>query len=77
MNCNIQSPTMFARSPALQLLLMMFAGWVKRHQLRIIEYLKEENRVLAWVTGRFTSPMRRDVGWRERPRCWGGRFFVN
>ena len=37
---------MFALSPALQLLLMMFAGWVNRHQLRIIEYLKEENRVL-------------------------------
>ena len=33
---------MFALSPALQLLLMMFAGWVNRHQLRIIEYLKEE-----------------------------------
>jgi hypothetical protein len=37
---------MFALSPALQLLLMMFAGWINRHQLRIIEYLKEENRVL-------------------------------
>src|ERR1700674_4603807 len=46
MNCTIQSPTMFALSPALQLLLMMLAGWVNRHQLRIIEYLKEENRVL-------------------------------
>src|SRR6202521_1845878 len=45
-NCTIQSPTMFALSPALQLLLMMFAGWVNRHQLRIIKYLKEENRVL-------------------------------
>jgi putative transposase len=37
---------MFALSPALQLVLMMFSGWVNRHQLCIIEYLSEENRVL-------------------------------
>src|SRR2546421_336106 len=30
----------------LQLLLVMFAGWVNRHQLDVIEYLQEENRVL-------------------------------
>ena len=24
----------------------MFAGWVNRHQLDVIEYLQEENRVL-------------------------------
>jgi hypothetical protein len=29
-----------------QLLLLMFAGWVNRHQLEVIEYLQEENRVL-------------------------------
>src|ERR1700694_643280 len=63
MNCTIQSPTMFALSPALQLLLMMFAGWVSRHQLRIIEYLKEENRVLKERLGdrpiHFTDAERR------------------
>ena len=26
--------------------LMMFAGWVNRHQLDVIDYLQEENRVL-------------------------------
>ena len=31
----------------LQLLLVMFAGWVKRHQLDVIAYLQEENRVLT------------------------------
>ena len=31
----------------LQLLLVMFAGWVKRHQLEVIAYLQEENRVLT------------------------------
>ncbi len=30
----------------LQLLLMMFSGWVNRHQQKVIEYLIEENRVL-------------------------------
>jgi putative transposase len=30
----------------LQLLLVIFAGWVNRHQLDVIEYLQEENRVL-------------------------------
>jgi putative transposase len=30
----------------LQLLLVIFAGWVNRRQLDVIEYLQEENRVL-------------------------------
>jgi hypothetical protein len=30
----------------LQLLLVIFAGWVNRHQMDVIEYLQEENRVL-------------------------------
>jgi hypothetical protein len=30
----------------LQLLFVIFAGWVNRHQLDVIEYLQEENRVL-------------------------------
>ena len=29
-----------------QLVRLMFAGWVNRHQLDVIEYLREENRVL-------------------------------
>jgi len=28
------------------MLLMMFSGWVIRHQQNVIEYLLEENRVL-------------------------------
>lgn len=31
---------------SLHLLLMMFAGWVNRRQLDVIDYLKEENRLL-------------------------------
>jgi len=43
----------------LQLLLVMFAGWVKRHQLEVIAYLQEENRVLTERLGgdAFASPI--------------------
>jgi hypothetical protein len=47
----------------LHLLLMMFAGWVNRHQLNVIDYLQEENRVLKERLGgrriRFTDAERR------------------
>src|SRR6266403_5537757 len=49
--------------PPLHLLLMMFAGWVNRHQLDVIDYLREENRVLKERLGghriRFTDAERR------------------
>jgi hypothetical protein len=34
-----------------QLVLLMFAGWVNRHQLDVIEYLQKENRVLKELGG--------------------------
>jgi hypothetical protein len=47
----------------LHFLLMMFAGWVNRHQLDVVEYLKEENRMLKERMGgrriRFTDAERR------------------
>jgi putative transposase len=47
----------------LHLLLIMFAGWVNRHQLDVIDYLREENRVLKERLGgdriRFTDTERR------------------
>jgi hypothetical protein len=30
----------------LQFLLLVFAGWVNRHQAEVVAYLQEENRVL-------------------------------
>ncbi len=30
----------------MQFLLLLFAGWVNRKQLEVVDYLKEENRVL-------------------------------
>jgi hypothetical protein len=42
---------------------MLFAGWVNRHQLDVIDYLQEENRVLKERLGgrriRFTDAERR------------------
>jgi hypothetical protein len=48
----IYSAAMSALLLPLQLLLPMFAGWVNRHQLDVIEYLQEENRVLKERMGR-------------------------
>ena len=48
----------------------MFAGWVNRHQLDVIEYLQEENRVLKDRLGgrriRFTDAERRRLARKAR-----------
>jgi len=36
----------------LQFLMLIFAGWVNRHQQDVIEYLQEENRALRGVASR-------------------------
>jgi putative transposase len=47
----------------LQFLMLVFAGWVNRHQQDAIEYLQEENRALREQLGgkrlRFTDRQRR------------------
>ncbi len=52
----------------LQLLLMIFAGWLNRRQIDLIEYLKEENRILKERLGgrriRFTDAERRRLARR-------------
>jgi hypothetical protein len=35
----------------MQMLFLMICGWVNRHQLTIIEYLQEENRILLEQLG--------------------------
>ena len=56
-------------SPLL-MLLVIFAGWVNRHQQRVIEYLVEENRVLKeQVMGRrlrLTDDQRRRLAAKRR-----------
>ena len=50
-------------NPLLQMLLVIVAGWVNRQQLAVIDYLREENRVLRELHGkrrlRFTNDQRR------------------
>ena len=49
--------------PALQFLVLTFAGWVNRHQDDLIAYLREEHRVLREHLGprplRLTDAQRR------------------
>ena len=55
-------------SPALQVLVLPFAGWVTRHQDDLIAYLREENRVLREHLGpwplRLTDAQRRRLAVR-------------
>ncbi len=54
----------------LQFLLLVFAGWVNRRQLEVIDYLKEENRILReQLHGRrlrFTDEQRRRLAVRGK-----------
>ena len=38
-------------SPSIRVLVLMLAGWVNREQQAMIEYLREENRVLLEQLG--------------------------
>src|SRR5262249_6756427 len=54
----------------LQFLMMIFAGWVNRRQVEVIDYLKEENRILReQMHGRrlrFTDEQRRRLAARGK-----------
>ena len=54
----------------LQFLLLLFAGWVNRHQHAVLDYLQEENRVLREHLGgkqlRFTDDQRRRLATKGR-----------
>jgi hypothetical protein len=54
----------------LQLLVMIFSGWVNRSQQDVIEYLQKENRVLREQLGgkalRFTDQQRRRLAAKAR-----------
>ena len=50
--------------PALQVLVLTFAGWVNRHQDDLIAYLREENRVLREHLS--PRPLRRTDAQRRR-----------
>ncbi len=61
----------------LKMLLLALAGWMNREQLAVIDYLKEENRVLRELHGkrrlRFTDGQRRRLAEQHgcsRPPSW-------
>jgi len=59
---------MFRHIEPLQFLVTLLAGWINRRQLEVIEYLKEENRLLKERLGsqrlRFTDSERRRLARR-------------
>jgi hypothetical protein len=56
--------------------LIAVAGWMNQRQLQVIDYLREENRVLREQLGgsrlRLNDDQRRD--WPPRPKVWDGSF---
>jgi hypothetical protein len=65
-----QAPAMDPLPPPLAFLLLLFSGWVNRHQQAVIDYLLEENRVLRAVNGsrrlRLTDDQRRRLAVKGR-----------
>ena len=59
-------------SPALQFLVLSVAGWVNRHQEDLLDYLREENRVLRELLG--SRPLRLTDGQRRRLAVRGERL---
>ena len=64
----------------LQLLMLIFAGWVNRTQQDVIEYLQEENRVLREQLGgkrlRFTDAQRRRLATKAKTIGRKGLFEI-
>ena len=59
--------------PPLSFFLLLFSGWINRHQQAVIDFLLEENRVLRAVNGsrrlRLTHDQRRRLAVKgQRPR---------
>ena len=65
----------------LQFLMMIFAGWVNRHQQDVIEYLQAENRALREQSGgkrlRFTDQQRRRLAVKAKAVGRKGLFELN
>ncbi len=54
------------------MLLMMLAGWVNRHQQDVIEYLKEENKILREKLGTEVLRIRVCRSFRSSSTTGGG-----
>ena len=58
---------------------MMFAGWINRHQLDVIDYLQEENRVLKerLAGAASVSPTPNVDGSPKKRTHWVEKYWVN
>ena len=58
----------------LQFLMLIFAGWVNRHQHDVIEYLQEENRAL--LEHGFDPIRTKGMSWETflKAQCGGGNI---
>ena len=69
------------KATQLQFLILIFAGWVNRHQLDVIEYLLEENRALReQLCGkrlRFTDSQRRRLAAKAKVIGRKGLFEIS
>ena len=63
----------------LSFLLLMVSGWVHRHQLTVIKFLKR--RIDCFQSGCVESesglPTLSAFFWPERPRPWGERLYAS
>jgi hypothetical protein len=68
-------------APQLQFLMLIFAGWGKRHQQDVIEYLQEEDRALReQLSGkrlRFTDQQRRRLAIKAKAVGRKGLFEID
>jgi hypothetical protein len=64
----------------IQFLMLIFSGWVNRHQQDVIEYLQEENRALGGQLGgkqlRFTDQQRRRLAAKAKKVGRKGLFQI-
>src|ERR1051326_2017930 len=61
-----------------QFIMIALSGWINQHQLLIIDYLGEENRVLGNNSGIAApnSTTTSAADWPPRPKGWDGRFWL-
>lgn len=59
------------------MLLRIFAGWINRRQIEVIEYLTAENRILKKRLGKRCIRFSDSERWRAKHILWVARRFVS
>jgi hypothetical protein len=61
--------------PPLTFFLLLFSGWINRHQQAVIDYLLEENRVLRAVNGSRGLRLTNDLSFAKTAPTHIGKTF--